>query len=1134
MNSVTPNNFVSCFENIAGKDGDCITMPFLSVPPPRFLSLSLSLSLSLCSYLAYNHIRKLTNSTFNGLEEVNVLQISDNQLNEIEGQPFQNLQKLSNLYLSNNQIDDTNLNFLGQLNELKSLDISDNRMSEFPDVSHIPLLTYVYADHNRLKAVRKDTFISNRHLRELHLNDNRGLEQIDRGAFRRKNRIKAVDLSFSGLRRLPNLETFPELYDLRLEHSRLTELPANICQIAPKLKFLYAYDNELEAIPDLSNCTELIHLELQYNRIREISEHSFKGLGSLETVRLYRNRIQSCHPNALRGLGYLEEFDLSHNRLEYLPPDLFRGLINLRRLELQYNKITNLPRNIFKDLKHLELLFANDNSIRTVGSEIFHPNMSWLHNLSLSNNPEMPRLPLPPHGFPFLGSLEMANLPLIYNVPTVEDIPRIQTIEFTYSYHCCLFKDYAPPRRLALQESKDTGDSEILFSFRNTPAEEITLPPDISDSLLFQGIDPFNHKIQGISPQEFIDGLLEYQKLYNVTLIPYENGEVVAIANRDKSVVGRLKDEESKYLRNILPSFFVSRDVYCTPLPSSLTPCDNLLDPQPLPVLVWIIWFTAVIANLAVLFVMIVSKEKLEVHHFFICNLAFADFLLGVYLAFLGTVDIRTRGKGFYKSALTWQNGPGCQTAGFIAIFASELSVFVLTVMTLERLHTIAYSFKSGRLKLRNAAIIVLVCWVMAGVLASLPIFDINSYSEVAICLPFKLSSVRDKLFIALIPTLNLTAFFIILASYLHILRLFCRSPANTGDNGNKREKIVVSFKMGVLVLTNLACWLPLATVGYAAVADQHIIDFVEAKFFIILIFPINACLNPFIYSIFTKQFLSRARGLCHRKDKMQHVSNNHSFYRLSFRRNSIASAASDTCSSTLRTNSPRCDIDFDLLTRRQSRRSFSVQLASPPLAQPVVSVVSPGPHMGRRYSSPAIFANMDSSSLSLPPSLPPQVPGNEGRAAGLPELPRPHSKCLSIVQEESDESDSEEVGAALSANLRSRRRSSDPEVLSSSRVGGLKDLFGPRGDKVEDERTSLCAIPSYKSDSPPHRSSSPPLVNPGTVQSHGDTSSSRVSHVHSSDLVIRRLSPLTAHSIRIVNPHAAKVSKHCIQESQV
>ena len=70
---------------------------------------------------------------------------------------------------------------MGQLNKLRSLDISDNRMSEFPDVSHIPLLTYVYADHNRLKAVRKDTFISNRHLTELHLNDNRGLEQIDRG-----------------------------------------------------------------------------------------------------------------------------------------------------------------------------------------------------------------------------------------------------------------------------------------------------------------------------------------------------------------------------------------------------------------------------------------------------------------------------------------------------------------------------------------------------------------------------------------------------------------------------------------------------------------------------------------------------------------------------------------------------------------------------------------------------------------------------------------------------------------------------------------------------------------------------------------------------------------------------------------
>ena len=1098
--------------------------------------ISLSLSLS-CSNLNGNAITRLINSTFKGLTGTLELTLTHNKINRIDDQPFQGLEHLKKLYLGNNEITDANPYFLGRLPQLTGLDISHNKLTEFPDISGLPFLSSVLASYNNIKELKEATFNGSIWLTKLQMKDNRGLEVIDRNAFQKNNQIEMVDLSFSGLKRLPSFDTFPQLYELRLEHSKLTELPRNLCSIAPNLRLLYAFDNYLESIPDLSNCTKLIHIELYYNRIESIPEFAFKGLSDLQTLRLYGNRITTVHRNAFRGLSRLYELDLSHNQITYLPHGLFFNLTNLRRLELQFNAITNLPDNIFSDLKHLELLYINDNSIRTVGSVLFHGNMTWLQNLSLSNNPEMETFPIPTDGFPFLHSLGMSNLPLIFNVPTVINIPRIQSIDFTYSYHCCLFKDYAPPyRALTLEESENTGDPDLLFTFQNTPAEEVTLAPEVSETLLFHGSDPFMHNADQLDPMQFINELLDYQRRFNVTLVSTQNGQVIVVDNNNRTIVARLKDEESRYLRTILPSFFVNREVYCTPPPSSLTPCDNLLDPQPLPVLVWVIWFTAVIANLAVLFVMIVSKEKLEVPHFFICNLAFADFLLGVYLAFLGAVDIRTRGKGFYKSALTWQTGPGCQTAGFIAIFSCELSVFILTFLTLERLHTIAYSFKSGRLRLRNATIIVFICWILAGILAALPLFDVNTYSEVAVCLPFRLSNIRDKLFIALILTVNLTAFFIILSSYLHILRLFCRSRASCTEQGNKREKIVISFKMGMLVLTNLICWLPLAVVGYAAIVDEHIINFTVAKFFIILIFPINACLNPFIYSIFTKQFLSRVRGLCKRKDTMQHVSNNNSFYRLSFRRNSIASAASDTCSSTLRTNSPRFDIDLDMLSRRHSRRSFSVQLASPPLAQPVVGVASPAPYMGRRYSSPAIFG-MESGL--------PDAQGPEGRG----EIPRSHSKCLSIVQEESDESDTEE--ATGSHSPRRRRRSSDPEFLNSAL--GLKDILNTRSNKVSDERRDSGLVPSFEGNSPLHyQSVSPPAQSNTTVirtsgeghsrddatstnyRIHSPPSPAAASRVHFKEYIPRRSSPLSTHSIRIINPHTAKQSKQNVKESQV
>jgi hypothetical protein len=53
----------------------------------------------------------------------------------------------------------------------------------------------------------------------------------------------------------------------------------------------------------------------------------------------------------------------------------------------------------------------------------------------------------------------------------------------------------------------------------------------------------------------------------------------------------------------------------------------------------------ALLGNAVVLFVSLTSRSKMDVPRFLICNLACADFCMGLYLGILAMVDASTLGK---------------------------------------------------------------------------------------------------------------------------------------------------------------------------------------------------------------------------------------------------------------------------------------------------------------------------------------------------------------------------------------------------------------------------------------------------------------------------------------------------------
>lgn len=67
-----------------------------------------------------------------------------------------------------------------------------------------------------------------------------------------------------------------------------------------------------------------------------------------------------------------------------------------------------------------------------------------------------------------------------------------------------------------------------------------------------------------------------------------------------------------------------------------------------------------------------------------------------------------------------------------LQVFATELSVFTLTAITLERWHTITHALRLDRkLRLRHACIVMTAGWIFSSLAALLPTLGVSSYGKV-------------------------------------------------------------------------------------------------------------------------------------------------------------------------------------------------------------------------------------------------------------------------------------------------------------------------------------------------------------------------------------------------------------------
>ena len=294
-----------------------------------------------------------------------------------------------------------------------------------------------------------------------------------------------------------------------------------------------------------------------------------------------------------------------------------------------------------------------------------------------------------------------------------------------------------------------------------------------------------------------------------------------------------------------------------------------------LHICIWILGILAFLGNLLVIIWRIIDKEENKVQSLLLTNLAVADLLMGVYLLTIAIMDVRWRGE-YFKHDINWRSGLGCQIVGVLSMLSSEVSVLILTIITMDRLLCIVFPFKFKRLTFKTASFACLVVWIFGVIISVIPIagFDyfydrsghFGFYSRSAVCLPLQLSEGRPvgwEYSVAFFVGFNFVSFMFILVAYIAMFWTVKRSSRAVRSTNLNKESAMAK-RLVFIVMTDFCCWMPIIIISILSLTGNfEDADKIAYVWIAVFILPLNSSLNPILYTFSTgraKRSLTRKR----------------------------------------------------------------------------------------------------------------------------------------------------------------------------------------------------------------------------------------------------------------------------------
>ncbi|XP_004632272.1 leucine-rich repeat-containing G-protein coupled receptor 5 [Octodon degus] len=738
-----------------------------------------------------------------------------------------------------------------------------------------------------------------RFLEELRLAGN-ALTYIPKGAFAGLYNLKVLMLQNNQLRQVPTeaLQNLQSLQSLRLDANHISSVPASCFSGLHSLRHLWLDDNALTEVPvqAFRSLSALQAMTLALNKIRHIPDYAFGNLSNLVVLHLHNNRIHSLGKKCFDGLHSLETLDLNYNNLDEFPIAI-RTLSNLKELGFHSNNIRSIPEKAFVGNPSLITIHFYENPIQFVGRSAFQ-HLPELRTLTLNGASQITEFP-DLTGTANLESLTLTGAQISSLPQTVCDqLPNLQVLDLSYnlvenlpSFSACQKLQKIDLRHNEIYEVKvDTFQQLLSLRSLNLAWNKIaiihpnafaTLPSlvklDLSSNLLssfpvtgLHGLTHLkltgNHALQSLISSENFPELKVIEMPYAYQCCAFgicdniykmsnqwnkgDNGSVDYFHKKDPGIF-QVQDERDleDFLLDFEEDLKALHSVQCSPSPGPFKPCDHLFGSWLIRIGVWTIAVLALSCNAVVTSTVFRSSLYISSIKLLIGVIAVANMLVGVSSMVLAGVDVVTFGS-FAQHGAWWENGIGCQVIGFVSIFASESSVFLLTLAALERGFSVKCSTKfEMKTPFSTLKAIILLCVLLALTIALVPVLGGSEYSASPLCLPLPFGEPSTTGYTVALVLLNSLCFLIMTIVYT---KLYCN--LEKGDLENIWDCSMVKH-IALLLFTNCILYCPVAFLSFSSLLNLTFISPDIIKFILLVIVPLPSCLNPLLYILFNPHF---------------------------------------------------------------------------------------------------------------------------------------------------------------------------------------------------------------------------------------------------------------------------------------
>ncbi|XP_072019165.1 relaxin receptor 2-like [Amphiura filiformis] len=120
---------------------------------------------------------------------------------------------------------------------------------------------------------------------------------------------------------------------------------------------------------------------------------------------------------------------------------------------------------------------------------------------------------------------------------------------------------------------------------------------------------------------------------------------------------------------------------------------------------------------------------------------------------------------------------------------------------------------------------------------------------------------------------LNLLSFTLIAICYIIIYLSVRISSKNVTATYNKKrlEQIEMALRMSFLVGTDFICWMPIIIMGILSLTNTLTIPSIVYVWTAVFVLPINSSLNPYLYTILTRELSRRKANSIKRTKRLDH-----------------------------------------------------------------------------------------------------------------------------------------------------------------------------------------------------------------------------------------------------------------------